>query len=1087
MKRLLLYGLMASLYLPCTAQQLTMPSNLNDVPAVPGVPAQYAKAWQQPELNQVNRLPMHAHVLSEGSKRVTLNGEWDFLWQQGSQEMLDDFYRPDYKLTDGEENPMFAKANKWSKMPVPGNWELNGFGDPIYLNVGYMWRGRAKNNPPFVPIEDNHQGYYRRWVNVPADWKGQQIIAHFGSVPGCFYLWVNGKFVGYSEDSKLEAEFDLTPYLKPGQDNLIALHEMRWCDGSYLEDQDFFRNFGISRDSWLYARDKKNHIDDIRVSTTLNNDYKDGTLTVQLDKPKGMRWSANLIDQNGMCIYALDFATDNSISIDVENVAKWSAETPNLYTLRIFAADNKEKAPVVLDQYEMKVGFRTVEIKNNQLLVNGQPILIKGADRHELDPDNGYVVSRERMIQDIREMKRMNINAVRTSHYPNDAQWYDLCDQYGLYVVAEANVESHGMGYGEESLAKNPSYAKAHLERNQRNIQRNFNHPSIIVWSMGNEAGMGQNFEACYRWIKQEDTTRPVQYEQAMLSEFTDIFCPMYCDYRDSENYSSKDHGDYWYLRDVDFNKPLIQCEYAHAMGNSEGGFAEYWDLVRRYPKYQGGFIWDFVDQSIRWKNKDGKQIWAYGGDYNAYDPSDGNFCDNGLIAPDRSWNPHAYEVQYYYQNIWTELSKITTKGKRNLISLQIRNENFFRSLSYVNLHLQILCDGQIIEDQSTSLQNENIRPQEQKKLTLPCHATLTDNHEYFLNVEYTLKQTDGLLPAGTTVARQQLALNASTTEAQQKYTFAQQQELSTRLLGQARPTLDIQFDRETGFLSRYVVNGVPYLQEGAQLVPNFWRAPTDNDYGAGLQRRFEIWRDPILKLQSVNDDTMPENVTAETGLYQVRKAVYDVYNRLKPDQKLGELQLSYFIKNTGAIDISQSFAPNQELAKLTGREAIAPMFRFGMQMAMPADFEHLTYYGRGPVENYSDRKDSQFVGIYESTVTDEFYPYIRPQENGNHTDLRWMQLRTINGRGNLRISSTTPGEPLFSASALHYSQASLDEGPNKHNLHSPDIDAQPLTNLCIDLRQMGLGCVNSWGAQPRPEYTLPYQSYTFSFTLSPQ
>ena len=1076
MKKLLFYGLMSGLFVPAMAQNLTMPNDLSEVPAVPGVPAQYAKAWQQPELNQVNRLPMHVHVLSEVSKHVTLNGEWDFLWQQGSQEMLDDFYRPDYKLTDGEENPMFAKANKWSKMPVPGNWELNGFGDPIYLNVGYMWRGRAKNNPSFVPIEDNHQGYYRRWVNVPADWKGQQIIAHFGSVPGCFYLWVNGKFVGYSEDSKLEAEFDLTPYLKPGQDNLIALHEMRWCDGSYLEDQDFFRNFGISRDSWLYARDKKNHIDDIRVTTTLNNDYKDGTLTVQLDKPKGMRWSANLIDQNGMCIYALDFATDNSISIDVENVAKWSAETPNLYTLRIFAADNKVKAPVVLDQYEMKVGFRTVEIKNNQLLVNGQPILIKGADRHELDPDNGYVVSRERMIQDIREMKRMNINAVRTSHYPNDAQWYDLCDQYGLYVVAEANVESHGMGYGEESLAKNPSYAKAHLERNQRNIQRNFNHPSIIVWSMGNEAGMGQNFEACYRWIKNEDTTRPVQYEQAMLSEFTDIFCPMYCDYRDSENYSSKDHGDYWYLRDVDFNKPLIQCEYAHAMGNSEGGFAEYWDLVRRYPKYQGGFIWDFVDQSIRWKNKDGKQIWAYGGDYNAYDPSDGNFCDNGLIAPDRTWNPHAYEVQYYYQNIWTELNKVNVdNAKRSSIALTVTNENFFRSLDYVYLEWQLLRDGKAIE---TGVINDlQAQAQGNTDLTILTSANTNVEGEYFLNLAYKLKKADSLLDAGTTVARQQLTLHSVWESDCTGITSAHY----------SLPVVEIEFDPATGFLCRYVVNGVSYLQEGAQLIPNFWRAPTDNDYGAGLQRRYEVWRNPLLILKKVEDLKMTSDGVAESGLHSKRTASYAVVNRQNPEQQLGELTLTYNIKSTGEIEVNQSFLPNPELAKLTGREAIAPMFRFGMQMAMPADFEHLTYYGRGPVECYSDRKDSQFVGIYESTVTDEFYPYIRPQENGNHVDLRWLQLRTINGKGTLRISSSTPGEPLFSASALHYTQSSLDEGPNKHNLHSPDIEPQPLTNLCIDLKQMGLGCVNSWGAQPRPEYMLPYQSYTFSFTLSPQ
>ncbi len=1070
MKQIALFSLSMTMALPLMAQPLTMPNSLDEVPAVPGVPKAYAKAWQQPELNQVNRMPMHAHILSETENRITLNGHWDFYWQQGSQQMLDNFYRTDYQMTDGEENSIFAKANKWTQIPVPGNWELNGFGDPIYLNIGYMWRGRAKNNPPFVPIEDNHQGYYRRWVNVPAEWKGQEIIAHFGSVPGCFYLWVNGKFVGYSEDSKLEAEFDLTPYLKPGQDNLIALHEMRWCDGSYLEDQDFFRNFGISRDSWLYARDKKNHIKDIRVTTTLSNDYKDGTLTIQLDKPKGMRWSANLIDQNGMCIYALDFGTENSISFDVENVAKWSAETPNLYTLRIFAADTKAKAPTVLDKYDMKVGFRTVEIKDSQLLVNGQPILIKGADRHELDPDNGYVVSRERKISDIREMKRMNINAVRTSHYPNDAQWYDLCDQYGLYVVAEANVESHGMGYGEETLAKNSSYAKAHLERNQRNIQRNFNHPSIIVWSMGNEAGFGPNFEACYRWIKNEDPSRPVQYEQAMLNEFTDIFCPMYCDYRDSENYSSKNHGDYWYLKDVDFNKPMIQCEYAHAMGNSEGGFAEYWDLIRKYPKYQGGFIWDFVDQSIRWKNKDGKQIWAYGGDYNSYDPSDGNFCDNGLIAPDRSWNPHAFEVQYYYQNIWTELNKVNADNiKQGSFALTVTNENFFRSLDYVYLEWQLLRDGHVIE--SGVINDLQAKAQGNANLIIKTSADTNAEGEYFLNLAYKLKKADSLLEAGATVARQQLNL----------YTVWQSDCTGIASIHSPIPTVEIEFDPETGFLCKYVIDGINYLDKGAQLRPNFWRAPTDNDYGAGLQRRFAVWKDPILILTK----TKSVDMKADNGSSRVFTANYDVINKDKM-QLLGQLVLEYQIDEMGNIEVQQTFHHNPELDKLEGREAIPPMFRFGMQMAMPADFEQLIYYGRGPVENYSDRKDSQFVGIYESTVSNEFYPYIRPQENGNHTDLRWLQLRTIDGKGKLCVTSTTPGTHLFSASALHYSQSSLDEGSDKHNLHSPDIAPQPLTNLCIDLRQMGLGCVNSWGAMPRPEYMLPYQDYSFAFRLSP-
>ena len=1047
MKRLPLFCMAAVCSLPTMAQSLTMPASLDEVPTVPGVPKAYAKAWQQPELNQVNRLPMHTHILSERNDRVTLNGTWEFFWQQGAQQMLDGFYLPDY-----------SPKEDWGTMPVPGNWELNGYGDPIYLNIGYMWRGRAKNNPPFVPIEDNHQGYYRRWIDVPASYQGQQIIAHFGSVPGCFYLWVNGKFVGYSEDSKLEAEFDLTPYIKPGQKNLIALHEMRWCDGSYLEDQDFFRNFGISRDSWLYARNKKCHIEDLRVTPSLTNDYKDGQLKVEIKRPKNALWSASLTDANGMCIYSTDWGKEDHLTFDVEDVHLWSAESPYLYNLSITLFDGKK--PV--ETFTQRVGFRQVEIKGSQLLVNGQPILIKGADRHELDPDNGYVVSRERMISDIREMKRMNINAVRTSHYPNDAQWYDLCDQYGLYVVAEANVESHGMGYGEESLAKNPSYAKAHLERDQRNVQRNFNHPSIIVWSMGNEAGMGQNFEACYRWIKQEDPSRPVQYEQAMLSEFTDIFCPMYCDYRDSENYSSKDHGDYWYLRDVDFNKPLIQCEYAHAMGNSEGGFAEYWDLVRKYPKYQGGFIWDFVDQSIRWKNKEGKQIWGYGGDYNSFDPSDGNFCDNGLIAPDRSWNPHAYEVQYYYQNIWSEVLNKQT-DKQFSINLNVHNENFFRSLDYVNLEWQLMRNGVAVE--TGVISDLEVKPQGNASLTIKTTTDTSEEGEYFLNVAYRLKRAESLLAAGTTVARQQFNL----------LNVWQSDCAGVLPIDASLPSVDVEFDSATGFMKRYAVNGVDYLQEGAQLTPNFWRAPTDNDYGAGLQRRYAIWKNPSLRLVSLTDETDAQGLRHVTANYEM------------PESIGGSLTLTYIINNVGEIKVTQAFTADPEKQKLTGREAMSPMFRFGMQMAMPADFEHLTYYGRGPVESYSDRKDSQFVGLYESTVTDEFYPYIRPQENGNHVDLRWLQLRTIDGKGTLRVTSETQDAGTFSASALHYTQSSLDEGPNKHNLHSPDIAPQPLTNLCIDLRQMGLGCVNSWGAQPRQEYMLPYQDYTFSFRLSPR
>lgn len=1059
---------------------LTMPNSLAEVPAVKGVPASAAKAWQQPELNQINRLPMRTHKMGEQAPRVTLNGVWDFFWQPDTKQMLDGFFLPTYDTKD------------WGTMPVPGNWQLNPqrdengkitktYGDPLYVNIGYCWNGRTKNNPPFVPLEENWVGYYRHEVSVPTDWKGQQIIAHFGSAPSCMYLWVNGKFVGYSEDSKLEAEFDLTNYIKPGQKNLFAIQMLRWCDGTYLEDQDFFRNNGLSRDCWLYALNKNVHIEDLRVNADLENDYKDGILTVKTTLKGKADVKYTLADADGKVI-----AEGKDATIRVKDVNVWSAETPYLYTLTTtLTAGGKEVQKVA-----HKVGFRHVEILRNkagvnQLTVNGQPILIKGADRHELDPDGGYVVSKERMRQDILEMKRMNINAVRTSHYPNDAYWYDLCDEYGIYVVAEANVESHGMGYGDETLAKNPAYAKAHLERDQRNVQRNFNHPSIIIWSMGNEAGFGPNFEACYDWIKAEDPSRLVQYEQAMLNDKTDIFCPMYCDYRDTENYSKNAHGDYWYLKDVDFDKPLIECEYAHAMGNSEGGFREYWELIRKYDKFQGGFIWDFVDQSIRWplpgmnsKASAASQnpIWGYGGDYNDYDASDGNFCDNGLIAPDRSWNPHAYEVQYYYQNIWTSIEP----KDDDKVELTIKNENFFRSLDYVNMKWELLRNGVVAE--TGMVDNLNAAAQQTQKVTI-APTIAPDGAEYLLNVSYQLKKSGQMLAAGATVARQQFQLAAGAMLLSEEGGCCGSSCQGGSCCGKGiepLPSVDIQFDKATGFLCTYNVGGINYLNEGAQLKPSFWRAPTDNDFGAGMQQRFAVWKNPALKLTSFDDQVNNE------GHRQVT-ATYDM-----PAEIGGTLTLTYIINKRGAINICQTLkADAEKMAQsedMHRKPAVAPMFRFGMQMAMPADFEQVRYYGRGPIENYCDRKDSQFIGIYESTVTDQFYSYIRPQENGTHTDLRWFDLSLTAGYGvknhTLRV---TPGNGSLSASALHYTVESLDEGPDKHNLHSPDIEPQPLTNLCIDFMQMGLGCVNSWGAWPRDEYMLPYKDYEFVFTLTPQ
>ena len=676
--------------------------------------AQTFQEWRNPEINAVNRAPMHTNYFAfenadaakkadkkQSTNYMTLNGTWKFNWVKDADSRPTDFWKTGFN------------DKGWDDLQVPAVWELNGYGDPIYVNVGYAWRNQFQNNPPEVPTENNHVGSYRREIVVPASWKGKDIIAHFGSVTSNMYLWVNGRYVGYSEDSKLEAEFDLTPYLKPGQKNLIAFQVFRWCDGTYLEDQDFFRYSGVGRDCYLYARNKK-RIQDIRVTPDLDAAYQNGSLAVNLDLKSSGKVDLELVDAQGKQVATATANKSGLVTMNVENPKKWSAETPYLYTLRASMQGSNEVIPV-------KVGFRKIELKGDQILVNGKAVLFKGADRHEMDPDGGYVVSPERMLQDIQIMKQFNLNAVRTCHYPDDNLWYDLCDQYGIYVVAEANIESHGMGYGEKTLAKNPSYKKAHLERNQRNVQRGFNHPSIIFWSLGNEAGDGPNFEQCYQWIKAEDPSRACQYEQARQKDHTDIFCPMYYGYEGMEKYGQR----------TDATKPLIQCEYAHAMGNSQGGFKEYWDLIRKYPNLQGGFIWDFVDQSCRWKGKDGVMIYAYGGDFNRFDASDNNFCDNGLISPDRVPNPHMYEVGYFYQNIWTTPADLS-KGEVNVF-----NENFFRDLSAYYMEWQVLKDGKIIR--TGRVDDLKIAPQETAKITLNIGKTCTCK-EWLLNVSYKLK-----------------------------------------------------------------------------------------------------------------------------------------------------------------------------------------------------------------------------------------------------------------------------------------------------------------------------------------------------------
>ena len=1008
--------------------------------------AQTFKEWQDPNVNHVNRYPAHTNyfafesmdAVENGKKNsknyVTLNGQWSFNWVSNHTERPTDFWKVEYNDAG------------WTTMSVPGMWEMNGFGDPIYVNNGYAWGGYVHGmNPPLPSEKNNHVGSYRREIEVPADWKGKQIIAHFGSVTSNIYLWVNGKFVGYSEDSKIAAEFDLTKYLKPGAKNLIAFQVFRWCDGTYLEDQDFFRHSGVGRDCYLYARNKR-HIRDIRVTPDLDAEYVDGSLNVDLDVIGGGTVELKLVDSKGNCVAEKSVKGPGKVNckIEVENPLKWSAEEPNLYTLYTTLADGTRVWEVI----PIKVGFRKVEIKNAQLLVNGKPILIKGINRHEVDPVGGYIFNHERRMRDVQVLKEFNFNAVRTCHYPADPEFLELCDEYGFYVVCEANIESHGMGYGERTLAKEPMYNLAHLERNQRNVQSNWNYPSVIIWSLGNEAGFGQNFIDCYHWIKAEDKSRPVQYEQTHQLPETDIVCPMYAGYEWCEKYLTR--GD---------SRPLIQCEYAHAMGNSLGGFKEYWDMIRKYPNYQGGFIWDFADQAVLWE-KDGKKFYAYGGDFNQFDASDQNFCANGVFNAERGPKPQAFEAKYYQQNMWVTPVDVQT-GK-----VEVYNENFFVDLADYYMEWQLVADGKAV--QSGRVESLNVGPQQKIQISLPYNLDKISDKvaDLYLNISFKTKNELGVLPAQFEVAKEQIAIRESQGMAVQPVNCNQligmQIDNSGNDFVVSGEHFVLSFDKKDGFINGYTVYGKQVIADEAKFVPNFWRANTDNDYGASLQRKNAVWENPEFDMKSFVTSKCDDGTIQVVAKYNIA--------RVK-----GDLTLTYRIANTGAIEIKESFDATE------GQE-IANMFRFGMRVAMPDSFCNVEYFGRGPIENYSDRKSCTFVGKYTSTVDEQFYGYIRPQENGNRTDLRWF---TLSDAG--RVSITIKATELFSASALPYAQEALHDGMRKQQSHPEFLVKDGKTYLCIDKAQQGLACVNSWGAVPLPQYMLPYADYEFTFVITPE
>ena len=1031
--------------------------------------------WHDLQVNEINRLPLHtmhfaydpndfagtgAEYLDKKKSMnyLSLEGTWKFNWVANADERPTDFYKTD--LDD----------SKWNNIQMPGNWEMLGYGQPEYVNNGFAWRGHFDQQPPAVPTKDNHVGSYRREINIPSNWDGKRVIAHFGSVTSNIYLYVNGKFAGYAEDSKVAAEFDITPFLKKGK-NLIAFQTFRWCDGSWCEDQDFWRLSGPARENYLYARSKDHRLLDVRVETDLKNNYKDGYLNITAKVQGNTLAYFGLYDPDGKEVIVT--GTDNvkngvaKYQLRVKNVRKWSAETPNLYTLVVSPIQNGGMY-LPYEIVQVKVGFRKVEIKNKQFLVNGQPVLLKGANRHEIDPDEGYNLSEQRMIQDIMMMKRMNINAVRTCHYPDDPRWYDLCDKYGLYVVAEANQESHGFQYGDDAAAKKPEFAKQIMERNQHNVSMFFNHPSIVTWSLGNETVMGDNFLKAYKWIKEQDKTRPVQYEQARRGEGTDIFCPMYYPVAASEKYA----------KDPNSPMPLIQCEYNHTMGNSGGNLSDYWDLIRKYPILQGGFDWDFVDQALHrnivkpmsilpYKMNNGelrKIEYCYGGDYNKYDPSDNNFNCNGIIGPDRQMNPHAYEVAYQYQNIWTKMVNAETG------EVSVHNENFFRDLSNYALAWSLEEDG--VETQNGTIADLDVPAQQTRNFTIPYDKSKIKGKEVFLNIDFRLKEAEPLLTAGQVMAYAQLPVvtkqaccgDCSKMLAQghgkKKMKLAAKK---NNVVAVTTPNLTFKIDRSTGLISEYAYNGKSLLGEGGTLKPNFWRAPTDNDMGAGLQKKFKAWKNPQMNLKNIDvkKDKKTNSVTILTS--------FDM-----PEVQ-GQMDITYVVfANTGAVKVTEDF-------KATEGAKVSDMFRFGMLMQMPYTMEKSNYYGRGPIENYSDRKDCMRIGVYTDDADNQYFPYIRPQESGTKGDMRWWNQTDASGFG-FKVKSCKP----FYASAIHFDTEELDDGDDKDQRHSFNLKKSRFTNLFLDAEHSGVAGENSWGAWPLEKYRLHYGDKNFTFVLIP-
>lgn len=1017
-------------------------------------------------ITEQNRLPMHSsyyvfandkELLSndwtQSSNYKSLNGEWKFKFVDKPDDLPKDGWMP--SVSDA----------KWGSIKVPANWEMSGYGFPIYNTRGFEFAYLLPNkrpNPPEVPLQFDPTGLYRKEFTISPDWKGKQIILYIGAARSNLVVWVNGKYVGYGTDSKLSSEFDITPYLNPTGSNLLAIKVMRWEVSSYLEDQDMWRLSGIQRDCYLLARAPV-HIEDVTLTPVLDSVCKNAKLNVKLSlnsAPAKNAFSAGIVMKDGNNVVlkqSVMFGSKTDVELDIPVLAPklWTTETPNLYQVIVSL---KDESGAVTELIPQNIGFRKVEIKNGLLLVNGQPILIKGVNRHETDPVTGHAISKEAMLKDIKLMKLYNINAVRTCHYPNDPYWLDLCDKYGIYVVDEANIESHGMSFEiTRTLGNNPAWEKAHLARVERMIFRDKNHASVIIWSMGNEAGNGYNFYRTYLRIKELDATRPVHYERAIAnyktfaSEWnTDIICPMYPSPDELKSYAKNNPQP---------DRPFIMCEYAHAMGNSMGNFKDYWDIIRGNKKnFQGGFIWDMVDQCFQRTNAKGDTVYTYGGDYEPLEAiTPGNFAAKGIFYANRTPYPHAWEMKKVYQNIHTTLS-----GK----GVEIYNEKFFSSLENVELLWNTTVNGKIV--QSGAIDNLNIAPQQTKLVDIPFVKPSTG--EAFLNLTYALKQPEPMVPGGHVVATEQLSLGGiykfnNGINAEGNIEIKQ----DVNVLNLSGKNVSISFNKRTGLIKSYQVNSVN-LVDTVEVKPSFWRAPSDNDYGANLQSKLKTWKDPLAnsKLISINSEVKNGIATINVG-YDMPKA-------------FSKLSVEYTINGAGKMWVKQSLEVDTVKLNKDNTIKLKLIPRFGTNWVLPAGFETIEYYGRGPQENYQDRNYAAQVGLYHQTVKDQYFHYVIPQETGNKTDVRWFRISNAKGDG-LLIQS----DSLLSISALHYMDSELDNGDVLHNRHAADLVGSPLTQLHIDYKQMGVGGVMSWGTLPLNQYLLPMKNYSYRYCIIPE